>query len=250
MNIESASRQTTMNKRVRFKSEPTTPVSSAINTPPVKVALESVRAFSSTLHVSLAPVVKDIGEKHVSLFKNLHRKKKSFDKLKSNVETIPQSVNVLQDFKLRASNMTENTEEFASVSEDTTDIISTFRVSMKNQIMRILNLEIQDLREKYHRHYIAAIRQLAEAEFLSITAEEKIDFHSKVSILFESDHDFFTNIDIGYDVFCEKYKETHGLAIFPQPSGSIEDANQLLHKSQELKRIFQGTLVDPISSYL
>ena len=128
MNTESASRQTTMNKRVRFEKETElpTPNSSAINTPPVKVALESVRAFLLTLHASLAPVVKDIGENHVSLYKTLHRKKKSYDKLKDDEDSIPQSVNVLQDFQLRASSATENTEEFASVSEETTNIITLF----------------------------------------------------------------------------------------------------------------------------
>lgn len=48
----------------------------------------------------------------------------------------------------------------------------------------------------------------------------------------------------------KKNKAMHGLAIFPYPAGDKEDANRLLHNSQELKRIIQGIMVDPVSTYL
>ena len=116
MNNEEALRQTTTNKRVRFESDPSIQVLSSTSTSPVKAAMESVKAFLQTLHPSLAPVAKDIGEHHVSLFKNLHRKNKSFNKLQDDLESIPQSVNVLTNFKLRASKTTEDSAEFTSVS--------------------------------------------------------------------------------------------------------------------------------------
>ena len=115
MNEGSASRQAPTNKRVRFEPEPTNPVPSPISTPPVKLAMDSVRTFSETLHPSLAPVIRDIGEKHITLFKTLHRKNLSYLKLKDDDESIPQSVNVLTNFKFRASKETEDTAEFASV---------------------------------------------------------------------------------------------------------------------------------------
>ena len=121
---------------------------------------------------------------------------------------------------------------------------------MKKQILKILHLEVQDLREKVHDHYVTAMKHLAAAEHLASDEPTTTDYHSKVSVLFEAENNFFENIDLGYDVFCERYKTKHGLELFPQPSGTKEDATKLLHKSQELKRLIQGTIVTPISSYL
>ena len=67
-----------------------------------------------------------------------------------------------------------------------------------------MNLEIQALRAKVHQHYVTAVRQLAKAEYLSLTSEVKIEFHSKVSFLYESNHQFFKNIDLSHEVFCPK----------------------------------------------
>ena len=120
-----------MNKRVQFNESPTNSVPSSISTPPVKLAMDSVHAFSETLHFSLAPVIRQIGEKHITLFKTLLRKNLSYEKLKNDDEHIPQSVNVVPNFKFRASKETKDTAEFASIQEATADIISSFCNSMK-----------------------------------------------------------------------------------------------------------------------
>ena len=121
---------------------------------------------------------------------------------------------------------------------------------MKRQILKILQLEVQDLCEKVHDHYVTAIKHLAEAIYLTSDETTKIDFHSKVSILFESENNFFNNIHLGHNVFCKRYKMKHNLELFPQPTGSKEDAKNLLHKSQELKRLIQGAIITPVLSYL
>ena len=78
------------------------------------MAMESVQTFAETLNPSLAPVLKDIGERNVSFFKNLHRKNNSLKKLMDDEESIPRSVNVLQKFELYALKTTEERAEFAT----------------------------------------------------------------------------------------------------------------------------------------
>ena len=166
--------------------------------------MESIRLFSETLQPSLAPVVKEIGEKHITLFKTLHRKNLSLNNLKDESDVIPKSVNVMRSFKLRASKETEELVEFTELQEETSQVIAAFRAKMKEQVLKSIALEIKTLREAVHSHYITAIRQLAEAEFLSTTSTTKIDYHSKVSVLFESEHNFFKNIDLGYEIFLSE----------------------------------------------
>ena len=251
MSNGAASRNTTSNKRVRFETDQDIPVSSPMNTPPVKIAMESVQMFAETLHPSIAPVLKDIGERNVSFYKNLHRKNTSLKKLMDDDESIPRSVNVLQQFKLNASKSTEERAEFATYQEETAKIIGNFRTELKKQVTNTLQLEVQDLRKKYQHSFIAAIKQIAEAEFLSIIDKNKKNWIPLQSEYFIWIRPFeFINIDLGHEVFCEKYKAMHGLAIFPYPAGDKEDANKLLHNSQELKRIIQGIMVDPVSAYL
>ena len=69
MSNKQASRQTQANKRLRFEPEPIIPSPSTLSTPPVKLAMDSVCTISETLQPSLAPVVREIGEKHITLFK-------------------------------------------------------------------------------------------------------------------------------------------------------------------------------------
>lgn len=156
----------------------------------------------------------------------------------------------MTNFKLHGSKETEELAEFTELQEATSVVITAFRKQMKERVISSILLEIQTLRKKVHDYYVTAVRQLAEAESLSLPSKNKIDFHTKVLILFESEHDFYRNIDLGHEVFCQKYKEKMGLAIFPHPTGTVEDKNKLLHQSQALKRIIHGAIVEPITMYL
>ena len=144
MSNRSAAQEATTNKRVRFETDSPAPPSSPISSPPVKFAIDNVCMFLETLQPSLGPVIKKIGEKHITLFKNLHRKNNSLTKLKDDVDTIPRSVNVLINFKLRASQKTKATAEFTSIKKETSDIIESFCKSMKKQVMSIINFDIKD----------------------------------------------------------------------------------------------------------
>ena len=78
MDNGSAPQPNSTNKQVRFETDSSPPSSSNITSPQVKVALESVRVFLSTLHASLVPVVKDIGDQHVAFFKTLNKLKEKW----------------------------------------------------------------------------------------------------------------------------------------------------------------------------
>ena len=133
MNQDSVAPQTQAHKRV--DPEPTVHVPSPMSTLPVKFAMDTVSQILETLQPSLAPVVKAIGEKHISLFKTLHRKNQSYTKLIDDKDLIPQSVNIMPSFKLHATRETEETAEYTSILEETNKIIKNFCIQMKEQVM-------------------------------------------------------------------------------------------------------------------
>ena len=212
--------------------------------------MDSVRTFSQTLHPSIAPIVLSIGEKYCKTYNNLYHKNMSHKKLEDDDDKIPQSINVFENFKFKATPKVAGSPEFTSIVEETDPIIKTFRRRMKRQVLKVIWLEIQDLQNKIHKQYVIGIKYLAEAD--NVHSKSTGDFQSLFQYYLKAsdEFDFLKYIDLTYDVFVGKYKGTHGLAIFPQPTGSSDDTTAALHRARNLKTLLIGTLVTPIEVFL
>jgi hypothetical protein len=129
------------------------------------VAENHIIRHTSSLHKGLATLLSDKGKKIIALKHKLFLKERNISRMEDDAVYVPVSARV--KFKLQAWKEAEESPEFATLATQTADIITTFQLQLKNQIIQNIRLEQTFLTAQLNNLFVEA---LAAATSLHLTS--------------------------------------------------------------------------------
>jgi hypothetical protein len=145
---------------------------------PITVAENHIISHTLSLHECLATLLSDKGKKILALKNKLFLKERNISRMEDDSAYVPVSARV--KFKLQAWKKAEASPEFATLATQTADIITTFQLHLKNQIIQNIRLEQTFLTAQLNNLFVEA---LAAAASLHLTALGKISNNTHIVAL-------------------------------------------------------------------
>ena len=206
------------NKRVRFH-DPTvndSPIQLTLSSDltPKGTALLSVRNYAATLRKHLKPIITTAGETNIALMNNWMTKLRQHKRMEDDVELIPRSARI--NFEFRVNKHVEDCTEFVAINAETTNIISDFQIQLKQQIMKVLDIETKLLRSHMYTNLCKYIKLIVQA--ILVSEGNAVSPHLIVSTFMHyHQEEFLAQTTMELAEFNEKYKEVHELTRYPLP---------------------------------
>jgi hypothetical protein len=119
------------------------------------VAENHIINHTSSLHEGLATLLSDKGKKILALKHKLFLKERNISRMEDDVAYVPVSVRV--KFKLQAWKEEEASPELATLATQTADIITTFQLQLKNQIIQNIRLVQTVLTAQLNNLFVEAL---------------------------------------------------------------------------------------------
>ena len=111
---------------------------------PKALALACVQGTAASLHPQVQQIVENYGNKLINLYHKLQQKNVQLSKMETNVDFIPRSARINFEFYVRPD--VKQTDEFTAIQTSTTDLIKTFQLNLKEQIIKSMKLDMEHLR--------------------------------------------------------------------------------------------------------
>ena len=182
---------------------------------PKGTALLSVRNYAATLRKHLAPIITTAGETNIALMHNCMTKFKQHKNMEDDAEFIPRSARLV-NFEFRVSKEVEDSPEFVDINAETTGLMNDFKINLKHQITKVLEIEINFLQSHLYTNLMKQIYHVVQA--ILVSEGKAVSPHLIVSTFMHYHQEEFlaqTNIDL--QEFNTKYKEVHALTRYPLP---------------------------------
>ena len=144
-NLETS--QNNIQKRVRIhpNMNSTTGKSQATKVKsPKALALACVQGTAVSLHPQVKQIVENYGNKLINLYHKIQQKNTQLLKMENNVDFIPRSARINFEFYVRPE--VQQSNEFAEIQTSTTELIKSFQLNLKTQIMKSIKLDIDYLK--------------------------------------------------------------------------------------------------------
>ena len=116
-----------------------------LKTPKV-LALTCVKGTAASLHPQVQKIVENYGNQLIDLHHKLQQKNTQLSKMEKNTEFIPRSARINFEFYVRPA--VQQSTEFSSVQSETNDLIKSFQLNLKEQIMKTMRLDISHLKNE------------------------------------------------------------------------------------------------------
>jgi hypothetical protein len=145
---------------------------------PVMVAENHIISHTSLLHEGLATLLLDKGKKIISLKHKLFLKERNSYRMEDDAAYVPVSARVKS--KLQAWKEAEASPELATLATQTADIITTFQLQLKNQIIQNIRLDQTVLTAQLTNLFVEA---LAAATSLHLAALGNISNNTHIAAL-------------------------------------------------------------------
>jgi hypothetical protein len=135
---------------------------------PIMVAENHIISHTSSLHEGLATLLLDKCKKILALKHKLFLKERNISRMEDDAAYVP--VSDRAKFKSQAWKEAEASPEFATLSTQTADIITTFQLQLKNQIIQNIRIEQKVLTAQLNNLFV---EYLAAATSLHLIALRK-----------------------------------------------------------------------------
>jgi hypothetical protein len=122
---------------------------------PIMVAENHIISHTSSLHEGLATLLSDKDKKSIALKHKLFLKERNISRMEDDAAYVPVSARV--KLKLQAWKEAEASPEFATLATQTADIITTFQLQLKNQIIQNIRLEQTVLAAQLNNLFVEAL---------------------------------------------------------------------------------------------
>ena len=147
MSANLATGQNNTHKRVRIHPTANEHTTEKNSSPKMKspkaLALACVKGTAASLHPQVQKIVENYGIQFIDLYHKLQQKITQLSKMTNNPEFIPRSARINFEFYVRPE--IKQTPEFSNIESSTTDLIKSFQLNLKEQIMATMRLDIQQL---------------------------------------------------------------------------------------------------------
>ena len=145
---------------------------------------------------------------------NWMTKLRQHKKMEDDAEFIPRSART--NFEFRVNKEVEDCPEFVAINAETTDIINDFQMSLKQQIMKVLDIEVKLLQSHMYTNLVKQINYVVQA--ILVSEGKAVSPHLIVStFMHHHQEEFLDQTTMELEEFNEKYKEVHALARYPLP---------------------------------
>ena len=116
---------------------------------PKALALASVEGHAASLHPQVSKIVLSYANKFIDTSHKLQQKELQLSKMVDNEDFIPRSARINFEFYLRPE--IKQTDDFAVIQSNTTDLIKTFQYALKSQITETMKLDIAYLKNMLNK---------------------------------------------------------------------------------------------------
>ena len=160
------------NKRVRFSDKEVStpkPKSTMATLSPNGATKAAVRVYAELLSSTLSPIILTAGEHFADRVHKLISKATQLKKMEDEDDFIPRSARLV-NFEFRVSKEVEVSPDFVTIKEDTTALVTDFKIALKAKIMETLRVEIALLKSKMYDNLAKDMDQVVVA---TVTANGK-----------------------------------------------------------------------------
>ena len=113
---------------------------------PKSLALACVNGTAASLHPQVQKLVENYGNQLIDLHHKLHQKQIQLSKMENNADFIPRSARINFEFYVRPT--VQQSTEFTAIQSETTDLIKSFQLNLKSQIIKTMYLDINQLKNE------------------------------------------------------------------------------------------------------
>ena len=110
---------------------------------PKALALACVQGTAASLHPQVKPIVETYGNRLIDTYHKIQQKNTQLSKMENNLDFIPRSARINFEFYVRPE--VQRTDEFNAIQSNTTALIKTFQLNLKEQIISTMKLDIKHL---------------------------------------------------------------------------------------------------------
>ena len=226
-------------KKVRSDATVATPDSAVLT--PLAHAKRTLTSHLASLQAQEAALLSRLGSRHLSTLLKLHQKKNQVRKLEDDPTSLPRSTRL--KFSLNPSNLVKHTQEYATLKEETDDVLNQIQVSLRLQVFKLLKLEVKTLQKSLLDSFVEAFRLciLKSTLYENDIGEGQVD-QICATLISTSHSDLLKYLDTNVASFKEAFTRTHSLQAFPT---SIPD-NLLFHPIHQAARHDDD---DPVLGY-
>ena len=158
-----ATEETHLDKRSRTTSGDKTAETKTLS--PLQIADNIISNASRILHKQIAPMVEESGKRHLRILIKTFKKSNIVRHMEEDETSFPQSVEL--KFNLDVDKMTEKSEDFKVLKEETDEVILDFKMKLKTKVITSAKLQIETFIQeskldfvKYIFHFIKAFQIL------------------------------------------------------------------------------------------
>ena len=247
---------TQVKKRVRFDEDPTPTIKRSTKLQsPKALALSSLHLFCATLQPNLAPIFKSIGTEWIDIVSKHRSTITKAQKMVDDDDFIPRSARKV-DFQFYVSTDVENSPEFTAIKEETDAIVVNFRKTCKDQILKVMQVEVRILEARAKTFFVASIAKITKATLIS-NQNALPTLHKVVNTIMELNHELLLDeTGISNSDFNDAYTLQNTLTTFPFPDDPVAGYAQEAHAQDRItaaapsKINIIATLITPISELL
>ena len=249
-----------MNKRVRFAEEPSTaPTASSTKSAklsPKTAALNSLHSFTASLHSNLKPIFDNLGEEWLDIISRHRSKMLQATKMIDDDDFIPRSARNSSKFEFYVPKSVEDLPEFTEIKDETETIVLTYRKALKQQILKVMKVEIEQLEKRAQLLFIKGCYMITKATLIS-ESSSLATIHHTVATIMEFNHaPILENVGISYEEFNAAYKLEHVIATYPPVLTPLDNQTNEDFDAARIKQSFPSktnilaTLIHPLDVLL
>ena len=131
---------------------------------PKALALACVKGTAASLHPQVQKIVENYGNQLIDLYHKLQQKNVQLSKMEKNIDFIPRSARI--NFELYVRPTIKQSTDFTSIQSETTDLIKSFQLNIKSQIMKTMRLDISHLKNEIDNIVCQLIFYMSKAFYL------------------------------------------------------------------------------------
>ena len=125
------------NKKTRIDPQATNQENK--NKAPLEVAVEQITVHVASLQSQLATILGRAAKSHLTSLSKLHHKKIQLTKMEEDNDFVPRSARL--QFTLKASKLTEQSDELTTLQDETKTLVGEFQTSLKEKIVKATKIE-------------------------------------------------------------------------------------------------------------
>ena len=176
----------------------------------------TLKASVESLQTEIATILSRLGSEYLVCLHRQYSKERQVKRVKDDVDFSPTLTRV--KFALKASKLVEAEEEFQTLSTETENIVTSFKVALKEKILQTLELEVKAHKLANAEKLAKSLRMAIKAILILEPVTSNTDVHKFFATLLQLyEGVLLTHLAFEKTEFIDIYRRVHSLEILPDP---------------------------------